>query len=221
MLRRFSASSVHAIVHTATYAAGAICSTVDDLITWLQALHGGKVMTPKSYVEMITPTRLSDGTSTRYAMGLAAGEDRGGMRFIGHDGGGFGFSSQTRWYRGAQLAVLPAPPPARRFVGDASLLTGTYKGLGRGKDTVIVVTQASEGIAFAFDGAAASALPWVENWTFRQAGLGSDLSPKRERRSGDGAAVRSGGRAFHPANGSRGIPGPACRAGHAPFDELV
>ncbi len=27
------------IVHTGTYAAGAICSTAEDLITWLKALH--------------------------------------------------------------------------------------------------------------------------------------------------------------------------------------
>jgi Beta-lactamase len=46
------------IVHTATCAAGAICSTAEDPITWLQALHGGKVLTPKSYTEMMTPSRL-------------------------------------------------------------------------------------------------------------------------------------------------------------------
>ena len=34
------------IVHTGTYAAGAICSTAEDMIKWLQALHGGKVRAP-------------------------------------------------------------------------------------------------------------------------------------------------------------------------------
>ena len=86
------------IVHTATYAAGAICSTAEDLITWLKALHGGKVLTPKSYAEMMTPATLNDGTRLRYSMGLFVGEDSHGLEFIGHDGGGFGFSSQTRWY---------------------------------------------------------------------------------------------------------------------------
>jgi hypothetical protein len=33
---------------------------------------------------------------------------------------------------------------------------------------VIEVTQTPQGIAFAFDGAAAGSLPWVEGWTFRQ-----------------------------------------------------
>ncbi len=51
------------ILHTATYAAGAICSTAQDMITWLQALHGGKLLPPKSYAEMITPVTLDDGTT--------------------------------------------------------------------------------------------------------------------------------------------------------------
>ena len=63
------------IVATATYAAGPICSTAKDLITWLQALHGGKVLTPKSYSEMMTPSRLNDGTPLRHSMGLFVGED--------------------------------------------------------------------------------------------------------------------------------------------------
>ena len=177
------------IVHTATYAAGAICSTAEDLITWLQALHGGTVLTPQSYTEMMTPSRLNDGTSLRYSMGLFVGEDSHGIKFIGHDGGGFGFSSQTRWYPDARLAVvvltnsepddtttvadnlaaavLP-PPPVRPFTGDASLLVGTYKGPGRGREMVVEVTQTPQGVAFTIAGAPAGPLPWVEGWTFRQ-----------------------------------------------------
>jgi D-alanyl-D-alanine carboxypeptidase len=198
------------IVHTATYAAGAICSTAEDLITWLQALHGGKALTPKSYVEMITPSTLDDGTPLRYSMGLFVGEDSRGLRYIGHDGGGFGFSSQTRWYRDAQLAVvlltnsepddttviaenlaaavLPVPPAASPFTGDASLLVGTYKGLGRGRDMVIEVTQTPQGIAFAFDGAAAAPLPWVEGWTFRRDS--SLLTFRRSTNSGRATELR-------------------------------
>lgn len=100
-------------------------------------------------------------------MGLFVGEDSRGLRDIGHDGGGFGFSSQTRWYLDAQLAVvvltnsepddttviaenlaaavLPVPPAASPFTRDASLLVGTDKGLGRGHDMVIEVTQTPQG----------------------------------------------------------------------------
>ena len=178
------------IVHTGTYAAGAICSTAEDMITWLQALHGGKALTPKSYAEMIMPAKLDDGTVLRSSMGLFVGEDSRGLRQIGHDGGGFGFGAVTQWYPEAQLAVviltnseptnirmvsddlgaavLPAPPVARPFTGDASRLVGTYKGPGRGKEMVIEVSQTPQGIAFAFDAGAAATLPWVEGWTFRQ-----------------------------------------------------
>lgn len=180
------------IVHTGTYAAGALCSTAKDMITWLQALHGGKVLPPRSYAEMIAPSKLNDGTPLRYSLGTVVAEDRRGFRYIGHDGGGFGFSSQVRWYRDGQLtvvvltnsepdnitavtedlaaAVLPPPRPAGPFKGDASQLTGTYKGPGRGAGMVIDVTQTPEGVAFSFDGAAAELLPWVEGWTFRRGG---------------------------------------------------
>jgi hypothetical protein len=36
----------------------------------------------------------------------AVREDSHGIKFIGHDGGGFGFSSQTRWYPDARMAVV-------------------------------------------------------------------------------------------------------------------
>jgi hypothetical protein len=56
------------------------------------------VLSPKSYAEMITPSKLNDGTRLRYSMGLTVGEDSRGVRYIGHNGGGFGFSSEARWY---------------------------------------------------------------------------------------------------------------------------
>jgi len=198
------------IVHTGTYAAGAICSTAEDVITWLKALYGGKVLTPKSYAEMIKPATLNDGTRLRYSMGLVVGEDGNGLRFIGHGGGGFGFSSVTRWYPVAQLAVvvltnsepdeitavterlaaavMPAPPPAGPFKGDASLLVGKYRGPGRGADMVIEVTQTPQGIAFSFDGAAAIALPWIESWTFRR--NSSLLTFRRSANSGPATELR-------------------------------
>ena len=185
------------IVHTGTYAAGAICSTAEDMLRWLQALHGGTVLTPRSYLEMTMPSKLDDGTALRSSLGLFVGEDSRGLRQIGHDGGGFGFGAVANWYPDAQLAVvvltnsqptdirmvsddlgaavLPAPRPASPFTGDASLLVGTYRGPGRGRDMVIEVTQTPQGIAFAFNGDSASPLPWVDGWTFRQTSSPSAL----------------------------------------------
>ena len=177
------------IVHTGTYAAGAICSTAGDMVRWLQALHGGKVVTPKSYAEMTAPTVLNDGTATRYGMALTVWTDRRGLRELGHDGGGFGFSSQAWWHPESQLAIVlltNSEPdntnaiaealatevlgPARSagpFTGDPSQVTGTYKAQVRGREMAVEVTQTAEGLTVSVDGADARPLQWVEGWTFR------------------------------------------------------
>jgi D-alanyl-D-alanine carboxypeptidase len=190
-IRGGTTGRVPGIVYTGPYAAGAICSTAGDLITWLQALHGGKVLSPKSYAELTAPAKLSDGTSLRYGMGTVITEDSYGVRYIGHSGGGFGFSSETRWYPDAKLAVVvltnsepdaitmtadgiaaavlqPPPRAAVRFTGDPSPLLGNYKGPAHGRDMVVVVTQAPEGVMFSTNDQPAETLPWVERWTFRK-----------------------------------------------------
>ena len=84
-------------------------------------------------------------------------------------------------------AVLP-PPPVRPFTGDASMLVGTYKGPGRGKEMVIEVTQTPQGIALAIDGAAAGPRTWVEAWTFRQ--NQALLTFRRTTKSGPASELR-------------------------------
>ena len=189
-IRNGATSRVPDIVHTGTYAAGAICSTAGDMITWLQALHGGRVLSPKSYAELIAPAKLTDGTSLRYGMGTTVAEDSHGLRYLGHGGGGFGFSSQARWYPEAQLAivvltnsepdaitmtteavaaaVLPPPRAAGQFTGDPSPLVGKYKGPAHGGDMVVVVTQVPQGVRFSINGQPPETLPWIESWTFRR-----------------------------------------------------
>jgi hypothetical protein len=79
-------------------------------------------------------------------MGLTVRNDSRGLEQIGHDGGGFGFSSQAWWHPDAQLAVViltnsepdnttaivealsaallpPGPAPAT-FAGDPSPMIG-------------------------------------------------------------------------------------------------
>ena len=87
--------------------------------------------------------------------------------------------------------MLPAPRPTGPFTGDPSLLAGTYKGRGRGKDMVIEVTQTPQGMAFAIDGAAATPLPWVEGLTFRQTSSPSALLTfRRSTTSGPATELR-------------------------------
>lgn len=183
-------------VHTWPFAAGSLCSTAGDLVTWVKALHGGKVLSPRSYREMITPATLNDGTALRYGMGIAVGKDSRGLTYIGHGGTVTGFSAEAGWYPDAQLAVVALTnsngnidagdvagelagallpwerPTVAPFTGDAAPLVGTYKGPGRGRDMVVQVTQAPQGIAISINGGQPRPLPWVEGMTFR---LGSNF----------------------------------------------
>jgi CubicO group peptidase (beta-lactamase class C family) len=179
-------------IHTWPFAAGSLCSTAGDMVTWLRALHGGKVLSPASYVEMIAPSSLNDGTPLRYGMGLSVGTDVRGLRMIGHGGAISGFVTEVSWYPDAQLAVvvlmnspgqvspsalaselagavLPwSRPEVRAFAGDAAALLGTYKGPSRGREMTVDVSQGSQGLMFSVNGAPARSLPWVAGWTFRQ-----------------------------------------------------
>jgi CubicO group peptidase (beta-lactamase class C family) len=187
MIRRAPAN-----VHTWPFSAGSICSTAGDMVTWLKALHGGKVLSPKSYAEMITPSKLNDGTPLRYGMGIGVGKDVRGLNYIGHGGSIAGFGAEAGWYPDAQMAVvvlfnstgnmdpgavagelaaevLPwTRPTITPFTGDAAPLVGKYQGPSRGRDMVVEVTQTPQGLAFSANGAPARVLPWVEGLTFRQ-----------------------------------------------------
>ncbi len=170
------------------FATGSLCSTAGDLLTWVKALHGGKVLSPRSYQEMITPAKLNDGTPLRYGLGIAVQKDSRGLPYIGHGGSVTGFDADTRWYPDAQLAVvvlmnnggnagdvagglaaelLPWQRPTfAAFTGDATPLVGTYKGPGRGSDMAIQVTQAPQGIAASINGRSPRPVPWIDGMTF-------------------------------------------------------
>ena len=47
--------------HTYPYAAGSLCSTAADLLTWLQALHGGRVLPDREYRSRSRRNTLNDG----------------------------------------------------------------------------------------------------------------------------------------------------------------
>lgn len=179
-------------VHTWPFAAGSLCSTAGDMVTWLKALHGGRVLPAKSYAEMVALSKLNDGTPLRYGMGIGVGKDIRGLNFIGHGGSIAGFTAEATWYPDAQMAVvvlmnsngnldpgavaselasavLPwtRPTPAT-FTGDPAPLVGRYQGPSRGRDMVVEVTQTAQGLAFSANGSPARQLPWIEGLTFRQ-----------------------------------------------------
>jgi CubicO group peptidase (beta-lactamase class C family) len=82
---------------TQPYAAGSLCSTVGDLVTWTQALSSGKVVSPASYKLMTTPGTLNDGKPMNYGFGLGVGT-LAGHRQVSHNGGINGFISELHLY---------------------------------------------------------------------------------------------------------------------------
>ncbi len=143
--------------HSWPFAAGSLCSTAGDLVTWLKALHTtDRVINRASYQEMITPGTLNDGYRVRYAKGIVAGEEDG-RRMISHGGGISGFVSEARYYPDEDLSIVVlintggpvgaadcAKGVARivlgpgkelkgvAFSGDLEQLAGKYRGVGRG-----------------------------------------------------------------------------------------
>ena len=179
-----------AVDYALVFAPGAICSTAGDLVTWLRALHGGKVLTPESYSLMTTKSRLADGTSLQYGLGIKVGEDYQGRRYIGHGGTAPGFRAEALWYPDAQLAVivvgnttsLPAaelarelattvlPPPrptVASYTGDPTPFLGKYEYvMGGNRSITIEVTESPRGLAFSINGSRPEPLPWVGGLNF-------------------------------------------------------
>lgn len=90
---------------TQPYAAGSLCSTVNDLATWALALSSGKVVSPASYKLMTTPGTLNDGKPLTYGFGLGIGAV-GGHRQVSHNGGINGFISELHHYVDDSLVTV-------------------------------------------------------------------------------------------------------------------
>lgn len=95
---------------TAAAAAGAMRSTVGDLLRWHDALLGGKLLKASSLALMLTPGRLKDGrlasvtkppapnaTASDYGFGITLGNQHG-RRTIGHGGSINGFNASLETY---------------------------------------------------------------------------------------------------------------------------
>ncbi len=179
--------------YSLVFASGAVCSTAGDLVTWLKALHGGKVLQAASYAEMTTQAKLNDGTAVMYGLGIKVGENYRGLKFIGHGGTAPGFRADAAWYPDAQMAVvvlvntsptnlspgsvggalaeriLPLPRPTfAYYTGDASELVGRYRHITGGNRSLgtIEVTQTPAGLAFSINGSRPEPLPWAPGLKF-------------------------------------------------------
>ena len=77
---------------TRKWAAGAIVSSVMDLIKWDAALHTEKLLKKSTVEQMWMPTKLRSGVETDYGLGNELSEARG-HRLAGHQGGGLAFNT--------------------------------------------------------------------------------------------------------------------------------
>ena len=68
------------------HAAGALYSTIEDLLRWEQGLFGGKLISPASLVKMTTPFKGN------YALGVSV-ETANGRKIVQHGGGIEGFNT--------------------------------------------------------------------------------------------------------------------------------
>ena len=119
---------------TQPYAAGALCSTVPDLLRWQRALSTGKVVAAASYARMSTPDTLaSTHTPLQYGFGLQVDRLHGRAR-VYHNGGIPGFVSELHAFPDDSLVIVvltnTAPSnPGRlaRNLARATLGIGTYE----------------------------------------------------------------------------------------------
>ena len=82
---------------TQPFSAGALCSTVGDLVAWQRALVGGRVVRPASYAAMTTPESLTDGKPLTYGYGLGV-STLAEHRKVSHGGGINGFITDLAYY---------------------------------------------------------------------------------------------------------------------------
>ena len=170
------------IVHNVPFSAGSLCSTAKELAVWLEALHGGRVLSEDSYRQLIEPGGLNDGTKTRYALGLAT-SDILGHRALHHGGGINGFLSESLYLPDEELAIVvlvntagppgpsvlareivkaivgdntPAPMP---FEGDLTWYEGTYGGPARAGEAVVRVVADGDALTVVMTVAGGTEIP--------------------------------------------------------------
>jgi D-alanyl-D-alanine carboxypeptidase len=90
---------------TDVFAAGAMVSTVGDLVKWNAALDGDALLSRKSRDEMWTAINLNNGTPYPYGLGWRL-DDYSGRPNVGHSGSTSGFSASLQRFPQERLTVI-------------------------------------------------------------------------------------------------------------------
>lgn len=88
---------------TQPHAAGALVSTLDDLLRWNRALHGGRVLSAEHYQQMITPEGAA--AAHDYGFGIGRSSLNGAVR-LSHGGGIPGFSTHLIYLPESEVTVV-------------------------------------------------------------------------------------------------------------------
>lgn len=175
--------------HTWPYAAGSLCSSVEDLVKWNTALHHGQILNENTYQEFITPVTLNDGTVTQYAKGITVTESHGRRR-LEHGGGIYGYLSENAYYPDDKVSIVvlintagPVGPSeigdriadwvfgksesnTSSFTGDPTKFTGTFKGRGRGRDLLVTIEKKDSVLTARYDEDKPATLKYVKENTW-------------------------------------------------------
>lgn len=90
---------------TDVFAAGAIVSSVTDLVKWNAALDTTALLPRSAWRQIWTPVKLNDGSSYPYGFGWRL-DDYDGRKNIGHSGSTAGFSASFQRFPDQRLTVI-------------------------------------------------------------------------------------------------------------------
>jgi CubicO group peptidase (beta-lactamase class C family) len=84
---------------------GGLCGNALDVARWWRLLATGRVVSPRSYEQMIAPAQVAGGREVDYGFAISrVGHD--GLRRVGHGGSMAGFNSIAAYYPDAALTVV-------------------------------------------------------------------------------------------------------------------
>lgn len=86
------------------YGAGGLLTTIDDMLRWTEALHGGRIGNAGTLAEMTRVPTLTTGERTEYGLGLMVRDWRG-VREIAHSGSTAGYRAYLAHYPESGLSV--------------------------------------------------------------------------------------------------------------------
>lgn len=86
-------------------AGGGLLSNAEDLLLFSNALLNGKLISPKSFQMMTSPTVLKNGNKVNYGLGFALSFENDSLKSISHTGGGTGFTTMLIIYPKEKIAA--------------------------------------------------------------------------------------------------------------------